>query len=54
MTEPRYATPEAFKHALETRLRNDARAAGVPMGRRRQLLVFDRFLARVSQSWETV
>jgi predicted nucleotidyltransferase component of viral defense system len=47
MTEPRYATPEAFKHALETRLRTAAQTTGVSMGRLRQVLVFERFLARV-------
>jgi hypothetical protein len=47
MTEPRYATPEAFKHALETRFRTVAQATGVPMGRLRQVLIFERFLVRV-------
>ncbi len=42
MTPRRYASPEAFKQALEQRLRAAAKFA-----RRRQLLVFDRFLARV-------
>jgi len=46
MTGPRYATPPAFKQALERRLRN-ASASGGDFARRRQLLVFDRFLARV-------
>jgi len=40
-----YATPEAFKQALEKRIR--AAAGGSGMGRFRQVLVFDRFLARV-------
>lgn len=47
MTEPRYATPEAFKQALESRLRTEAQTTGVPMGRLRQMIVFERFLARV-------
>ena len=38
-----YATPQAFRHALETRLRN----LGGSIERRRQLLVFDRLLARI-------
>lgn len=42
-----YATPLAFKQALEQRLRNDV--AGEGLNRRRQLLVFDRFLARVAE-----
>jgi hypothetical protein len=40
-----YASPLAFKAALEQRLRGLARS-GVEFVRKRQLLVFDRFLAR--------
>jgi len=40
-----YANPEAFRQAREQRVRASAGAAG--MGRFRQILVFDRFLARV-------
>lgn len=40
-----YASPEAFKQAVERRIRTAAGAAG--MGRFRQVLVFDRFLARM-------
>lgn len=43
---PRYESPGAFKHALEHRLRA-ASPNGDVFARRRQLLVFDRFLARV-------
>lgn len=43
----RYATPAAFKQALEQRLRAMS-ADGIDFARRRQLLVFDRFLARVA------
>src|SRR5438067_12771248 len=43
-----YATPAAFKAALEQRLRDSSRS-GVELARRRQLLVFDRFLARVDR-----
>jgi hypothetical protein len=42
-----YATPEAFKQALEQRLRASA-TSGAEFVRKRQLLVFDRFLARVA------
>jgi hypothetical protein len=42
----RYPTPLAFKQALEQRLRSSS-IHGVDFSRRRQLLVFDRFLARV-------
>jgi hypothetical protein len=46
MTIRSYASPEAFKQALEQRLRASART-GAAFARKRQLLVFDRFLARV-------
>lgn len=46
MSDSRYASPEAFKHALEQHLRTRA-GAGLEFARRRQLLVFERFLARV-------
>jgi hypothetical protein len=41
-----YASPEAFKQALEQRLRSSAKT-GTVFARKRQLLVFDRFLARI-------
>jgi len=47
MTARAYASPEAFKQALEQRLRG-AEPTGGPLARRRQLLVFDRFLARIA------
>lgn len=47
MKPPRtYPSPEPFKQALEQRLRSLS-MSGVGFARRRQLLVFDRFLARV-------
>jgi hypothetical protein len=46
MTPRTYASPEAFKQALEQRLRTSA-SSGARLPRKRQLLVFDRFLARV-------
>ena len=46
MTVRAYASPQAFKQALEQRLKS-ASNSGVDFARRRQLLVFDRFLARV-------
>ena len=46
MTTHSYASPEAFKQALEQRLRSAARTGG-EFARRRQLLIFDRFLARL-------
>lgn len=42
-----YASPAAFKTALEERLRK-ATKTGAEFARSRQLLVFDRFLARVA------
>ena len=42
----RYATTAAFKQAVENRLRA-ASSSGADFARRRQLLVFDRFLARI-------
>lgn len=46
MTIRTYATPEAFKQALEQRLRTSTKS-GFNVSRNRQLLVFDRFLARI-------
>lgn len=46
MTVRAYASPPAFKQALEQRLKA-ASKSGADFARRRQLLVFDRFLARV-------
>jgi hypothetical protein len=43
-----YATAAAFKQAVETRLRSSS-SSGTDFGRRRQLLVFDRFLARLTR-----
>jgi len=47
MTIRNYASPESFKQALEQRLRSAAKMGGA-LARQRQLLVFDRFLARVA------
>ncbi len=46
MTVRTYPSPEAFKQALEQRLRSAAKS-GAQFARRRQLLVFERFLARI-------
>ncbi len=45
MTARKYESPAPFKQALEHRLRSSSQG-GVDFARRRQLLVFDRFLAR--------
>lgn len=42
-----YRTAAAFKQALEQRLRT-ASTSGIDFARRRQLVVFDRFLARIA------
>ena len=42
-----YRTAAAFRQALEQRLRT-ASTSGVDFARRRQLVVFDRFLARIA------
>lgn len=41
-----YATAEAFRDALETRLSNEARSQGIPLNRLRKEAVFHRLLAR--------
>jgi hypothetical protein len=46
MTIRTYSSPEAFKQALEQRLRTSAKS-GAEFARKRQLLVFDRLLARI-------
>ena len=42
-----YATPAAFKAAVEQRLRTQAEEEATSLDRLRQLLVFDRYLARI-------
>ncbi len=42
-----YSTPQAFKQALETRVRRAATAEQLDMNRFRQVLLYDRFLARI-------
>jgi hypothetical protein len=46
MTVRTYSSPQGFKQALEQRLRTSTKN-GVELARRRQLLVFDRLLARI-------
>lgn len=41
----RYGAPEAFRAALDQRLKNDATAAGVALMRLRERVAFERFLA---------
>lgn len=43
-----YPTPAAFKMALEERIRTLARQQGEDMNRLRQMLIFDRIIARIS------
>ena len=49
MTARTYATPAAFKKALEHRLKTSS-SSSADLNRRRQLLVFDRFLARLAKT----
>lgn len=44
----RYRTPEAFRAALDHRLKNEATTAGVALMRLRKRVAFERFLARLS------
>ncbi len=47
----RYATATAFRIALETRLKTQARDAGLPFVRLRKAVVFDRLLIAAPQRW---
>ena len=49
-----YATPLAFKAALEVRIAKRARGSGRTMNRVRQLLVMERFLVRVFETLDAV
>ena len=46
----RYATPAAFRAALEARLNAAARAGGRPVGNARKLVAFTRLLARLERT----
>ena len=50
MTVKSYTSPANFKVALDSRLRSVAGIRGIPASRLRQLLVFERFLARVVEA----
>jgi len=45
-----YASPAAFRTALEARLSEAARAGGTPVGRARKVVAFTRLLARLRQA----
>ena len=45
-----YATPAAFRAALEARLNAVAREGGRPVGRARKLVAFSRLLARLQEA----
>ena len=47
MAKSRFETPLAFKQSLEQRLRDKAATTGTDLNRLRQVLVYERFLARV-------
>lgn len=46
----RYETVEAFRAALEQRLKNEAEASGIALMRLRKRVAFERFLARLAAS----
>lgn len=46
----KYETPEAFRTALEQRLKNEAKAGGTALSRLRKRVAFERFLARLAAS----
>jgi hypothetical protein len=46
----RYATAAAFRRALETRLAERSRSAGLPLVRLRRIVVFERLLARLMEA----
>ena len=47
----KYKTPVAFKSALEHRLKQEQARVGRDLQRIRQLLIFDRFLARIMEEF---
>jgi hypothetical protein len=49
MAARKYNTPAAFRQAVDQRLRNDAQEANVTLDHRRQLFVYERFIARLSK-----
>jgi len=49
MTTRRYKTPAAFKAAVDQRLRSDAAKKNVTIDHRRQLFVYEQFIARLSK-----
>ena len=52
MSPSRYPTPVGFRAALEARLRRRASGDGLELQRVRQLVVFERFLARLVAEFE--
>ena len=46
----RYQSGSAFRRALETRLRDQSLASGLPLVRLRKMVAFDRLLARLIRS----
>jgi hypothetical protein len=46
-----YQTAAAFRRALETRLVTESNKTGTPLVRLRKLVVFERFLARLTQAY---
>jgi predicted nucleotidyltransferase component of viral defense system len=46
----KYETPDAFRTALERRLKNEAEASGIALMRLRKRVAFERFLGRLAAS----
>ena len=44
----KYDTAEAFRAALDQRIRNEATTTGLPVMRLRKRVAFERFLARLA------
>ena len=47
MKKRTYATPSSFKQALESRVRSLSSEKNIPIDKYRQIVVYERFLARL-------
>ena len=47
----KYQSGAAFRRALEDRLLTNSKGSGVPLIRLRKMVAFDRYLARLKQSY---
>ena len=51
MKRPRYENPRDFRKTLDARIRNLAEREGLPAARIRQIVVIDRFIARLAETF---